>query len=195
MNIEQYLSGEITVVVEELYGKLQGEALQIQKTRKEFVGDYTLVVFPLLRRSRKSPDATAAEIGGVLAAKAPDVAGYNVIKGFLNIQLKPSFWLARFVEQQSDPNYGKGATTGKTIMIEYSSPNTNKPLHLGHVRNNLLGYSVSLILQACGNRVLKVIWSTNAVHICKSMLAGSLTAVARHPRRRYEGDHLWANTM
>ncbi|MDY3979940.1 MAG: arginine--tRNA ligase [Tidjanibacter sp.] len=192
MNIEQYLSGEITVVVEELYGKLQGEALQIQKTRKEFVGDYTLVVFPLLRRSRKSPDATAAEIGGALAAKAPDVAGYNVIKGFLNIQLKPSFWLARFVEQQSDPNYGQGAPTGKTIMVEYSSPNTNKPLHLGHVRNNLLGYSVSLILQACGNRVLKVnLVNDRGIHICKSMLAWQRYGGGETPSSSgMKGDHL-----
>lgn len=192
MNIEQYLLNEITAVVEELYDKLQGETLQIQKTRKEFEGDYTLVVFPLLRRSRKSPDATAAEIGEALTAKAPDVAGCNVIKGFLNIQLKPSFWLARFAEQQADADFGQGAPTGKTIMVEYSSPNTNKPLHLGHVRNNLLGYSVSLILQACGNRVLKVnLVNDRGIHICKSMLAWQRYGGGETPSSSgLKGDHL-----
>ena len=146
MKIEEFISQAVLRSVEALYGKLEGEQLQIQKTRKEFEGDYTTVVFPLLRRSRKSPEATAAEIGEHIVANTPEIKAYNVIKGFLNLSLADDCWTARFEEIRADEHFGEAPATGRTIMIEYSSPNTNKPLHLGHIRNNLLGYSVAQIL-------------------------------------------------
>ena len=124
MNIEKFLFEAVKSSVEALYGALEGEQLQIQKTRKEFEGDYTLVTFPLLKRSRKSPEATANEIGEYMVANCKEVAAYNVIKGFLNISLDPSFWAERFGEIYACENFGEGEPTGKTIMIEYSSPNT-----------------------------------------------------------------------
>ena len=138
MTIEQTLLEAVTASVERLYGPLDGLSLQLQKTRKEFTGDYTLVVFPLLKRSRKSPDATAAEIGEALVAECPMVESTNTIKGFLNISLKADFWLAEFEKIASAENYGIAPRNGKSLMVEYSSPNTNKPLHLGNVRNFLL---------------------------------------------------------
>ena len=148
MNIENFISDAVRRSVEALYGTLDGEQLQIQKTRKEFEGDYTLVTFPLLRRSRKSPEATATEIGGYMTANVPEIKSFNVIKGFLNLVLDGAFWAARFDEVAADADFGQAPATGRTVMIEYSSPNTNKPLHLGHIRNNLLGYSVAQILKA-----------------------------------------------
>ncbi|MBQ8335195.1 MAG: arginine--tRNA ligase, partial [Tidjanibacter sp.] len=175
MTIEQTLLGAVVSCVERLYGPLEGVELQLQKTRKEFVGDYTLVVFPLLRRSRKSPDATASEIGEALVAECPFVKATNTIKGFLNIELKADFWLEQFGAMVAADNYGFAPANGKTVMVEYSSPNTNKPLHLGHIRNNLLGYSVSQILEACGYKVIKAnLVNDRGIHICKSMLAWQL---------------------
>src|SRR5699024_10998546 len=113
-----------------------------------------LVVFPLLRASRKSPEATAEEIGRALVEAGGLVASYNVVKGFLNLTLRRSFWNEKIAEIAADADFGFGAPTGRTVMVEYSSPNTNKPLHLGHIRNNLLGYSVAEILKACGDRVI-----------------------------------------
>ncbi len=153
MNIEQFIAQAAADAVEALYG-VAGAPLQIQKTRKEFAGDYTLVVFPLLRASRKGPEATAAEIGERLVADRPEIRAYNVVKGFLNLELDASFWAARFSEVVAAADYGQAAPTGRTVMIEYSSPNTNKPLHLGHIRNNLLGYSVAQILKANGHDVV-----------------------------------------
>ena len=192
MNIEKFLYEAVKSSVEALYGELQGEQLQIQKTRKEFEGDYTLVTFPLLKRSRKSPEATANEIGEYMVANCKEVAAYNVIKGFLNISLDPSFWSERFGEVYACENFGEGEPTGKTIMIEYSSPNTNKPLHLGHIRNNLLGYSVAQILKANGNNVIKVnLVNDRGIHICKSMLAWKLYGGGETPESSgMKGDHL-----
>jgi arginyl-tRNA synthetase len=166
--------------------------VQIQKTRKEFEGDYTLVVFPLLKASRKSPDATATEIGEYLAANNPDIGAFNVIKGFLNISLKPSFWAERFGEIVADGDFGRGVPTGRTVMVEYSSPNTNKPLHLGHIRNNLLGWSVAEILRECGNTVLKAnLVNDRGIHICKSMLAWQKFGGGETPASSgMKGDHL-----
>ena len=155
MNIEQFLTDKVAAAVSTLYGNA-GAPLQIQKTRKEFEGDYTLVVFPLLKASRKSPEATATEIGEYLVANTPEIKAFNVIKGFLNLSLDSAFWAARFREVAANDTFGQAAPTGRTVMIEYSSPNTNKPLHLGHIRNNLLGYSVAQILKANGNKVIKV---------------------------------------
>ena len=192
MNIEDFLYGVVKGSVESLYGALDGEQLQIQKTRKEFEGDYTLVVFPLLRRSRKSPEATATEIGEYMVANCAEIRGFNVVKGFLNLSLGVGFWAQRFAEICSAENYGAAPSTGRTIMIEYSSPNTNKPLHLGHIRNNLLGYSVAQILKANGHNVIKAnLVNDRGIHICKSMLAWKLYGNGETPASSgMKGDHL-----
>ncbi len=192
MNIEQKIAQAAAEAVEKLYGINDPALVQIQKTRKEFTGDYTLVVFPLLKASRKSPDATAAEIGGYLVANNPDIEGFNVIRGFLNISLKASFWMARFAGIAADPEFGRGQPTGRRVMVEYSSPNTNKPLHLGHIRNNLLGWSVAEILKECGNDVLKAnLVNDRGIHICKSMLAWQHYGNGETPASSgLKGDHL-----
>ena len=175
MNIENYISGAVRQAVE-----------------REFEGDYTLVTFPLLRRSRKSPEATATEIGEYMQAHVPQIASFNVIKGFLNLTLDSSFWGERFAEIAADAHYGEAPQTGRTIMIEYSSPNTNKPLHLGHIRNNLLGYSVAQILKANGHTVIKAnLVNDRGIHICKSMLAWKLYGNGETPASSgMKGDHL-----
>ena len=192
MNIENYISQIVSQSVEALYGRADASQLQIQKTRKEFDGDYTLVTFPLLKLSRKSPEATATEIGEHIVANNPSVASFNVIKGFLNLSLAPSFWAERFAESAADERFGEAAPTGRTIMIEYSSPNTNKPLHLGHIRNNLLGYSVAQILKANGHNVIKAnLVNDRGIHICKSMLAWKLFGGGETPASSgLKGDHL-----
>lgn len=192
MKIEDFISDVVRRSAEVLYGTLDGEQLQIQKTRKEFEGDYTLVTFPLLRRSRKSPEATAAEIGEHIVASTPEICAFNVIKGFLNLTLDSSFWSARFAEMVADADYGQAQATGRTVMVEYSSPNTNKPLHLGHIRNNLLGYSVAQILKANGHKVIKAnLVNDRGIHICKSMLAWKLYGAGATPASSaMKGDHL-----
>ena len=192
MSAENFISQVVASSVEALYGAVPAAQLQIQKTRKEFEGDYTLVTFPLLKMSRKSPEVTATEIGEHIVASCPQVSAFNVIKGFLNLQLAPSFWMDRFVEAKDDENFGYGAPTNRTIMIEYSSPNTNKPLHLGHIRNNLLGYSVAQILKANGHNVIKVnLVNDRGIHICKSMLAWQLYGGGETPESSgMKGDHL-----
>ena len=192
MNIDKYISEVVTGVVTELYGEVAPAQIQIQKTRKEFEGDYTLVTFPLLKLSRKSPEATATEIGEKLVATSGDVSAFNVIKGFLNISLSAAFWQARFGEIVVAENYGVAEPSGKTIMVEYSSPNTNKPLHLGHIRNNLLGYSVSQILAANGHNVIKAnLVNDRGIHICKSMVAWQRYGNGATPESTgIKGDHL-----
>ena len=190
VNIEEFISNVVARAAEELYGA--SENLQIQKTRKEFEGDYTVVVFPLLRASRKSPEATATELGEKIVASTPEIKSFNVIKGFLNLVVDASFWAARFREIVQTENYGMAPQSGRTIMIEYSSPNTNKPLHLGHIRNNLLGYSVATILKANGHNVIKVnLVNDRGIHICKSMLAWQLYGGGETPESSgMKGDHL-----
>ena len=192
MNIENLISQIARQAVENLYGPVDASALQIQKTRKEFEGDYTLVTFPLLKLSHKSPEVTANEIGARIVADNPQIAAFNVIKGFLNLSLSPAFWIDRFGEITADASFGDAAPTGRTIMIEYSSPNTNKPLHLGHIRNNLLGYSVAQILKANGHNVIKVnLVNDRGIHICKSMLAWQLYGGGETPASTgMKGDHL-----
>ncbi|MFI3266901.1 MAG: arginine--tRNA ligase [Rikenellaceae bacterium] len=192
MSIENQLLEVISGVVEGLYGAVDKSLVQIQKTRKEFEGDFTLVVFPLLKTSRKSPDATATQIGESLVESSPIVKSFNVIKGFLNISLKESFWGGRFNELATAENFGQGEPTGRTVMVEYSSPNTNKPLHLGHIRNNLLGYSVASILQKAGNQVKKVnLVNDRGIHICKSMIAWQRFGAGETPLSSgMKGDHL-----
>ena len=164
----------------------------MQVTRKEFEGDYTLVVFPLLRISHSSPDATGKAIGDWLTSNVPEISGFNVVKGFLNISLSQLWWNELFSEIASDPDFGVLPSTGRNIMVEFSSPNTNKPLHLGHIRNNLLGDSVSRLLKASGNNVIKVtLVNDRGVHICKSMYAWQKSFAGATPESTgKKGDHL-----
>ena len=190
INAEEFILSVVKRATEELYGV--SDNIQIQKTRKEFEGDYTVVVFPLLKASRKSPEATATELGEKIVASTPEIKSFNVIKGFLNLAIDSSFWAARFKEIVETENFGMAPASGRTIMIEYSSPNTNKPLHLGHVRNNLLGYSVATILKANGHNVIKVnLVNDRGIHICKSMLAWQLYGGGETPASSgMKGDHL-----
>ena len=192
MNTETFISQIFTSAITALYGEVNPAQVQIQKTRKEFEGDYTLVTFPLLKMSRKSPEATATEIGEYVVANNEQISAFNVIKGFLNLSIAPTFWAERFAEAAADENFGMAAPSGRTVMIEYSSPNTNKPLHLGHIRNNLLGYSVAQILKANGHNVIKVnLVNDRGIHICKSMLAWKLYGGGETPASSgMKGDHL-----
>ncbi|MFI3287845.1 MAG: arginine--tRNA ligase [Rikenellaceae bacterium] len=178
--------------VKKLYGA-EGVELSVSKTRKEFEGDFTLVTFPLLKISRKNPEATANEIGEfVLENWGEVIESFNVIKGFLNLKFKASFWNAIAQEIAATEGFGYGEKNGKTVLVEYSSPNTNKPLHLGHVRNNLLGYSVARILEAAGSTVYKVnLVNDRGIHICKSMVAWKNFGGGETPESsNMKGDHL-----
>ena len=192
MSVEQFMIEQIQAVVSYLYGHVETSQIQLQKTRKEFEGDYTFVVFPFVKLARKSPEAVATEIGEMLLERAFHIKSYNVVKGFLNITLEESFWVNRFENIAANENYGQAAPTGRTIMIEYSSPNTNKPLHLGHIRNNLLGYSVAQILAANGHNVIKAnLVNDRGIHICKSMVAWLRYGNGATPESTgKKGDHL-----
>ncbi len=195
MKIEQIIATATANAVKALYNvEADANSCMPQKTKKEFEGNLTVVVFPFLRASKKAPEATAQEIGEYLVANEPAVAGFNVIKGFLNLVIAPAFWAGILHAIESDPQYGITQATEESplVMIEYSSPNPNKPLHLGHVRNNLLGYSLSLIMQANGNRVVKTnIVNDRGIHICKSMLAWQKWGNAVTPETAgKKGDHL-----
>ncbi len=192
MNIESFIISAAAASLTALYGETPLEEVQIQKTRKEFEGDYTLVVFPLLRRSRMSPEATATQVGEHIVANNAELSGFNVVKGFLNLSLSASFWASCFEQNYSTTEFGRGEASGRTIMVEYSSPNTNKPLHLGHIRNNLLGYSVAQILEANGHKVIKAnLVNDRGIHICKSMLAWQKFGNGETPASSgMKGDHL-----
>ena len=195
MSIENILSQATALAVKELYGAdVEPQSIVPQATRKEFEGNLTIVVFPFLKASHKAPDATAQEIGTYLTAHCDAVEKFNVIKGFLNISIKPSFWAQVLNDICRDENYGFTPETAQSqlVMIEYSSPNTNKPLHLGHVRNNLLGYSLAQIMKACGNKVVKTnIVNDRGIHICKSMLAWLKWGNGATPESTgKKGDHL-----
>lgn len=193
MSVENIISQQLQEAIAKLYETpIIEQQVQLQKTRKEFEGDYTLVTFPLLKLSKKSPEQTANEIGEYLSSTMPELETYNVIKGFLNLKLKSEFWLMRLNDALGNSSYGWGEPTGRTVMVEYSSPNTNKPLHLGHIRNNLLGYSVAEILKANGHKVIKVnLVNDRGVHICKSMLAWQLFGNGETPESSgMKGDHL-----
>lgn len=191
INSEELVKSYANEAVKSLYGA-QGVDLQVGKTRKEFEGDYTLVTFALLKISKKNPEATANEIGEWIVANCSEVTSYNVIKGFLNLSLNHRYWLSSLDSLVGEPNYGFTCSNGKTVLVEYSSPNTNKPLHLGHVRNNLLGYSVSKILEAAGNNVMKVnLVNDRGIHICKSMIAWEKFGNGETPQSsKMKGDHL-----
>lgn len=192
MNIENKLSQKTIEAIQTLYGTTI-EKINFEKTNPDFEGDLTLVVFPFLRISKKKPEETATEIGNYLKIHLGEIASFNVVKGFLNIVIDNSFWLNYFKSINGKP-FIKTALdeNASTIMVEYSSPNTNKPLHLGHVRNNLLGYSVSEILKAAGNKVIKTnLVNDRGIHICKSMLAWQKWGNGETPESSgLKGDHL-----
>ncbi len=195
MVIEQQITGSVIAGIKELYGADVAETqVQLQKTKKEFKGHLTLVVFPFLRISKKSPEQTAQELGEYLVKNEPAVAEFNVIKGFLNLTVASGYWIDLLNEINAAPEYGftKATENSPLVMIEYSSPNTNKPLHLGHVRNNLLGYSLSKIMEANGNKVVKTnIVNDRGIHICKSMLAWQKWGNGITPEKAgKKGDHL-----
>ncbi len=195
MNIETILTNSIITAIKELYNHdADPEKIQLQKTRKEFEGDFTFVVFPFLQVSRKRPEETAQEIGAYLAANQPVVASFNVVKGFLNLAIAPSYWIELLQNIDANDKWGIKEVTDESplVMVEYSSPNTNKPLHLGHIRNNLLGYALSNIIAANGNKVVKTnIVNDRGIHICKSMLAWQKWGNGETPASSgKKGDHL-----
>ena len=193
LNPEKFIVAKAADAVRSLYGAdADGGMLQVQVTRKEFEGDYTLVTFPLLKVSKSSPENTGKALGEWFVANCPEVAGYNVLKGFLNISFSTAYWNGVFAEIAATADFGQHAPTGKTVMVEFSSPNTNKPLHLGHIRNNLLGWSISKLLEANGHNVLKVnLVNDRGIHICKSMLAWLKTGNGETPESSgKKGDHL-----
>ncbi|CCY12205.1 arginine--tRNA ligase [Porphyromonas sp. CAG:1061] len=196
-SIETKLSNALCDVLNSLYG-VSESSVSVAPTRKEFEGDYTFVVFPYLRQSKKAPEATATEVGNALVEKFGTICkGYNVVKGFLNIELQPALFASQIEEMKKVKNYGFEEVTNDSplYMVEYSSPNTNKPLHLGHIRNNLLGYSISKILEANGKRVVKTnIVNDRGIHICKSMLAWQKWGNGETPESSHlKGDHLVGN--
>ena len=193
MTPESFIAAKAVQAIKALYDTdINASDLQVQVTRKEFEGDFTLVVFPLLRISHSAPDATGAALGEWFVANVPEISGYNVVKGFLNISLSQIWWNEMFASVASAPDYGILPPTGRNIMVEFSSPNTNKPLHLGHIRNNLLGDSVSRLLKAAGNNVIKVtLVNDRGVHICKSMYAWQQSFNGATPESTgKKGDHL-----
>jgi arginyl-tRNA synthetase len=193
MSTEQFIASRAVQAVKALYGAdVEQGVMQIGPTRKDFEGDYTLVVFPLLRISRKAPAATAQEIGEWLTANCPEISSFNAVQGFLNLCLSNIYWREVLEEVTSDPGFGTLPSTGRRVMVEFSSPNTNKPLHLGHIRNNLLGAGVSELLKAAGDDVIKAtLVNDRGVHICKSMYAWEKLFDGATPESTgIKGDHL-----
>lgn len=193
MNPELFINAQAKLALKELYGaEVEERLIQTQATRKEFEGDITLVTFPLLKTSHKGPEQTAEEIGSWLKERCPEVESFNVVKGFLNIKFSLSYWSNIFRSISAAEDFGTLPPTGKRVMIEFSSPNTNKPLHLGHIRNNLLGWSVSKLLEANGHEVIRVnLVNDRGIHICKSMLAWLRWGNGETPQSSgMKGDHL-----
>lgn len=195
MNIEQMIENAVANALKELYSfEPQPGQIQVSNTRKDFEGDITLVVFPFLRFSKKSPEQTAEELGRFLLEHVDLVESFNVIKGFLNLEISKKYWLNVLENAYRNENYGitGESSDSKHVMVEYSSPNTNKPLHLGHIRNNFLGYSIAEILKANGNKVIKTnIVNDRGIHICKSMYAWQQWGNGKTPENSgMKGDHL-----
>ena len=195
MKIENIIAQSVVKGIKALYGQdVPAAQVQLQKTKKEFEGHLTLVVFPFLRTSKKSPEQTAQEIGEYLSQNEPAVAAFNVIKGFLNLTISSACWIDLLNEINAEENYGikTADESSPLVMIEYSSPNTNKPLHLGHIRNNLLGNALANIVAANGNKVVKTnIVNDRGIHICKSMLAWQKYGNGETPESSgKKGDHL-----
>ncbi|MBT6746362.1 MAG: arginine--tRNA ligase, partial [Flavobacteriales bacterium] len=194
--MEMRLSETVVEGIKSLYGEtISIESIQVQSTRKDFEGDLTIVTFPLLRQSKKSPEQTGEDLGSYLLENIDVVSKFNIVKGFLNISFSNAYWIGRFNDAVADLNYGFSTpNSGSTVMVEYSSPNTNKPLHLGHIRNNLLGYSVAEILKANGHKVVKVqVINDRGIHICKSMLAYQKWGNGEEPTSKLKGDKLVGN--
>ena len=193
INAEAILFDSVQKALLELYSITTNNII-FQKTRKEFEGDFTLVTFPYTKDTKKSPEQIGQDLGEFLVKNNLDISAFNVVKGFLNLSLSNSFWISYFnsIKNLTDIGYKKENSSGKTIMLEYSSPNTNKPLHLGHVRNNLLGYSVAQLLKANGHKVIKTnIINDRGIHICKSMLAWQKFGNGETPETNgMKGDHL-----
>ncbi len=193
MTPESFIAAKASEAIKAIYGvDVDASTLQVGVTRKEFEGDFTLVTFPLLRITRQSPDATGTAIGGWLTANCPEISAFNSVKGFLNLCLSNLYWKEVFEAIVSDTDFGQLPSTGRRVMVEFSSPNTNKPLHLGHVRNNLLGSAVSNLLKAAGEEVIKTtLVNDRGVHICKSMYAWQKRFNGATPESTgKKGDHL-----
>lgn len=193
MELELLIKQKLSEAVKNLYDSdIPLTDLQIQSTRKDFEGDLTAVVFPFLKISKKSPEKTAEEIGKYLSDNVREISSYNVVKGFLNITISDDYWIDRLKLISSSPDWGILSKSGRRVMVEFSSPNTNKPLHLGHIRNNLLGWSVSKLLECNGHEVVKVnLVNDRGIHICKSMLAWKRESGGETPSTTgLKGDHL-----
>lgn len=195
MGIEQHIQSKVAEAIQSLYGEtVTPENIQVTVTRKDQTGDYTVVVFPLLKISKKNPEQTGNDLGGYLTQNMNLISSFEVIKGFLNLALSHAYWVGQINSAAADENYGFVKATEKSplVMIEYSSPNTNKPLHLGHIRNNLLGFSLSRLVEANGNKVVKTnIVNDRGIHICKSMLAWKKWGEGVTPESaNVKGDHL-----
>ncbi len=195
MKIEEQIQSSTLAAIKELYGaEVPVQMIQLQKTRPDFEGNLTLVTFPLLKTSHKKPEETGQDLGDYLAKNCAAISGFNVVKGFLNLVIAPEAWVGMLNDINADEHYGEKQATDDSplVMIEYSSPNTNKPLHLGHVRNNLLGWSLSQIIAANGNKVVKTnIVNDRGIHICKSMLAWLRYGNGETPESSgKKGDHL-----
>jgi arginyl-tRNA synthetase len=198
MHIEKLVSGGTVTAIRNLWNvEFNENDIQVQKTRREFSGDITLVVFPFTKMSRKSPEETARMLGEELVRSLPEISGFNIIKGFLNLEISSSWWNSLLASAYADERYGMHPESESpgVIMVEYSSPNTNKPLHLGHIRNNLLGFSISRILEATGKKVIKAnLVNDRGIHICKSMLAWKKWGKGETPATTgIKGDHLVGN--
>ena len=194
MSFELRLKNEVVAAVATLFGgEVSANQIQIQPTRKEFEGEFTIVVFPLVRMAKKSPEETGNIIGAHLVEQMDEVEAFSTVKGFLNLKLTNKFWVEQLQASLSEDHYGFGEANSKPlVMVEFASPNTNKPLHLGHLRNIFLGYSVSNILEAAGHEVKKVqIINDRGIHICKSMVAWQKFGVGETPQSSgMKGDHL-----
>ncbi len=193
MTLEAQILAALPKAVSSLYqAEMAENQFNLQETRKEFEGQITVVTFPITRVSKKSPEQTGEEIGAYLQEHIPEIVGFNVIKGFLNLCISDEYWFNQLKSRYLNPNFGIAAANGRKVMVEYSSPNTNKPLHLGHIRNNLLGFSVAEILAANGNEVIKAnLVNDRGIHICKSMLAWQKFGNGETPEASgLKGDHL-----
>ena len=179
--------------IHQLYGtSVKPEQVLVNQTKSEFEGDYTVVLFAFVKELKKSPEQLGQELGTEMVARFPDLfTGYNIVKGFLNLSINAAYWTQFLMNQYNDLQFGHSTTTGNKVMVEYSSPNTNKPLHLGHLRNNFLGRSIAEILKATGNDVVKTcIVNDRGIHICKSMIAWKRYANGATPSStQMKGDH------